>query len=202
MSEGAVYRALEQPWLYRLSQALLAPGAEKALTDKFARIVERFPRGERILDVGCGPQSWLWMLGLRPTGLDLSPVYAAKFKQHGETAITGSATHLPFADHSFDAVWSIGVLHHMTDGMVRQAVSEMVRVCSASGYVVVFDAVLPEPAWRHPVAWLLRRLDRGRNMRRQQTLESLLINRADWLCERIQYSLLGHEGLVCVRFKN
>jgi SAM-dependent methyltransferase len=89
------------------------------------------------------------------------------------------------------------LLHHLSDGEARGAVGEMIRICRPCGYIVIFDAVLPEPAWQRPVAKILRRLDRGRFMRTQADLESFLVRREAWTCERISYSFIGLEGLLC-----
>ncbi|MCI0486437.1 MAG: class I SAM-dependent methyltransferase [Blastocatellia bacterium] len=192
-----LYSLLEWPWVYRLSQVVLAPGADKAITRELKDLLTQIPPAQSILDIGCGPSSWLWRLGLHPVGMDLLSAYTAAFSQSGEVAVTGSATDLPFPDNSFDGVWSIGLLHHLPDSAARQAVSEMMRVARPGGYVVIFDAVMPEPAWRRPLAWAIRKLDRGRYMRRQQALESILSNRDDWVFERVGYTPLGHEALSC-----
>lgn len=198
MSSNVLYNLLERPWIYRLSQFLLAPCAEKSITRKLDHLVAQLPPAHRILDIGCGPSSWLWRVGLHPVGLDLSAAYTTVFSRFGQPAITASAIALPFPDACFDGVWTIGLLHHLPDRVARQAVSEMLRVRRPGGYIVIFDAVMPERAWRRPVAWTLRRLDRGRHMRCQGDLESLLLHRESWMCERVDYSLYGHEGLFCI----
>jgi len=197
MCKNVVYRLLERPSIYRLSGLFLAPGAEKTLKQKIKQLLTQLPIAHRILDVGCGPSSYLWRLELHPIGLDLSHVYTSTFHHHGYPAITGSADALPFHNGYFDSVWSIGLLHHLPDDVARQAVKEMIRICRPGGYVVIFDAVLPEPAWQRPAAWMIRRLDRGRFMRTQLALESILSQSKGWICERFSYSLTGLEGLLC-----
>ena len=197
MCKNVIYRLLERPRIYRLAQLLLAPGAEKTFIQKIKQLLTQLPPAHRILDVGCGPSSWLWRVGLHPVGLDLSLVYTLTFSQKAGPAVTGSAAALPFFDNSFDSVWSIGLLHHLPDDVACQAVSEMVRICRPGGYIVIFDAVLPEPAWQRPVAQIIRKLDRGRFMRTQLNLESILLEHEGWICERFSYSLTGLEGLLC-----
>jgi len=197
MNDCVVYRLLERPWLYRLSQSLLAPGAEKSITYKIKGCIAKLPSAQRILDVGCGPSSWLWRVGVYPVGLDLSADYTKVFGRHGEPVITGSAAALPFPDGCFDGVWSIGLLHHLTDNVARQAVIEMLRVCRPGGYLVIFDAVLPEPAWKRPIAYALRKMDRGRYVRQQIHLTSLLSVDQPWTVERFEYASTGLELLGC-----
>jgi len=198
MKNNSTYRWLELPWLYRVVQHLIASGPDRRFPRKIKEVATELPDARSILDVGCGPDSWLWEVDIHPTGLDLSPSYLATFRQRGGTAVAGSAAAAPFADGSFDGVWSVGLLHHLPDELVLQAVEEMRRVSPDDGYVVILDSVLPEPAWHRPVAWMLRKLDRGRYVRHQRQLESILVDRENWVCERFVYSLWGLEGLLCI----
>jgi SAM-dependent methyltransferase len=195
MNRNAFYRILEHPWVYRFSQRLLSFGGDK-VTPKIQQLTEQLPATYRILDIGCGPSSLLWQTGLHPIGLDLSHAYALAFHGHGDLAITGSAVALPFLERSFDGVWSIGLLHHLRDDEARRAVEEMIRICRPGGYIVVFDAVLPNPGWRHPVAYLIRRSDRGRYVRREEDFKALLPFGKNFIMERITYSLSKLEGML------
>lgn len=111
----------------------------------------------------------------------------------------GSAVALPFSDGSFDGVWSVGLLHHLPDDMARQAVREMVRVCCPSGYIVILDAVLPDPIWRRPLAYALRRADRGKFVRRENEFKTILPPDKCFATERFTYTYNGLEVLVCWR---
>lgn len=193
-----LYRLLEHPLAYRLSQLIFAPGATRLLVRRLDRLARQLPISGRLLDVGCGPASWLWQVGGHPLGLDLSFPYSLAFKNAGGIALTGSATALPLADSSFAGVWSIGLLHHLPEDAARQAIEEMLRVCKEGGYVAVLDAVLPVSPWQRPVAHLVRTLDRGRFMRSQTELVSLLPERAGWEINRFTYTLNGLEILCCV----
>lgn len=195
----ALWRILDNPSIYQWVQRLLAPGAEKVLNNEIGRLTESFRHFRSHLDVGCGPTSRLWRFELDPIGVDLASVYAKSFQSNGGRAVTGTVTDLPFSDRSFDVVWNFGLLHHLSDEMVGHAIGEMARVVRPGGVVVVFDGVMPESAWRYPVAWVLRKLDRGRHMRRQNLLESLLAKSAGpWSVHRFHYSWWGHEGILCV----
>ena len=192
-----LYRLLDSPAIYRLSQWVLAPGGRRRCGRKFRQLLEVVPPAERILDVGCGPASVLWPLGLRPTGLDLSDAYTEAYRRAGGEAVTASAEAVPFPDDSFDGVWTAGLMHHLPDQVVRRTVGEMIRVCSPGGWVVIVDNLMPEPAWRRPLAWLVRKMDRGRFVRHQRDLERLLVNRERWRCERFTYTVTGLEALAC-----
>ena len=69
---------------------------------------------ESVLDLGCGDGQLTERLiatGASVTGVDLSPEMLAAARSRGIDAHEGSAESLPFADRSFDAVFSNAVLH-------------------------------------------------------------------------------------------
>ena len=201
MIEWSIYRLLEYPRVYNICTYLLAPGSEKDLHDKIQLIISELPTANCLLDVGCGPSSWLWHENLHPVGLDISWSYTSAFLSHGELAVNASADRLPFSDGSFNGVWSIGLFHHVPDPVAKEAIGECMRVTAPGGYCVIFDSVIPEPLWSRPLPWAIRRMDRGRFVRSQEAIESLLIDRYKWRCERFSYSLYGLEGLFCIFIK-
>lgn len=74
--------------------------------------------GETILDLGCGDgqlTARLTTLGASVCGVDASPAMIAAARIQGIDAQVASAEHLPFADASFDAVFSNAVLHWVRD---------------------------------------------------------------------------------------
>lgn len=178
--------------LWRLGLWLLAPDAGGRLIRQL-----RPEPARRILDVGCGPASLLWTAGLEPYGADLSPGFVRAFHRRSPRAAIASAMALPFADGRFDAVYSFGLLHHLPDEAAAAAVREMLRVTRPGGRTIVLDGVPPSKAWRRPVASLLRRLDRGRWMRRQEALQNLLDGSGGWEYKRFTYTYTGLEGVLC-----
>jgi SAM-dependent methyltransferase len=172
---------------------------DRIITRHLARIFRDLPHPRRnILDVGCGPSSWLWKIGIQPIGLDLSESYTRKFRAKGGVCVTASAGELPFAANSFDAVLSVALLHHLPEDLARGTVSEMVRVTSECGHVIIFDPILPTSIWRRPLAWMLCKLDRGRFIRPQEAFTSRIIHDSEWSVQRIKHSYLGTEGLFCI----
>ena len=96
--------------------------------------------GVRLLEVGCGMGTDLLQFargGAQVTGVDLTPRSIQISRQHldvygerGDFAIS-DGENLPFADESFDVVYSNGVLHHTPD--TAGAVREVYRVLRPGG---------------------------------------------------------------------
>lgn len=96
--------------------------------------------GKRLLEVGCGMGTDLLQFargGALVTGIDLTPRSIEISRHHlslygarGDFA-NADCEHLPFADQSFDVVYSNGVLHHTLD--TEGAVREIHRVLRPNG---------------------------------------------------------------------
>jgi ubiquinone/menaquinone biosynthesis C-methylase UbiE len=98
--------------------------------------------GKSTLDAGCGGGRYtfaLRQLGASPVvGFDYSPINVSTGRDRAaEAGINdvkfqeGDVLHLPFADNSFDIVFSNGVLHHTRDW--QRGIQEMVRVLKPGG---------------------------------------------------------------------
>ncbi len=100
--------------------------------------------GRRLLEIGCGLGTDLAQFargGAAITGLDLTPSGVALARRRFEvdglsgSFLVGDAEKLPFADASFDVVYSFGVLHHTPD--TARAFREVLRVLRPGGEAVV-----------------------------------------------------------------
>jgi ubiquinone/menaquinone biosynthesis C-methylase UbiE len=101
-------------------------------------------RGKKLLEVGCGLGPDLLQFargGAVVTGIDLTPrsieLVQRRFALHQlpVEALVADAEHLPFADDSFDVVYSFGVLHHTPN--TQQAVEEVHRVLRRGGSAII-----------------------------------------------------------------
>lgn len=193
-----IYKILNIPFVYRAAQFILGPGGEADITKRLKALIATLPMDGPLLDIGCGPQSWLFKLGHHPIGLDLELSYASAYTATGHTAVVGSAADLPFGDNSFQGVWTIGMFHHLPDDLARRALGEAMRVCRPGGAVMVFDGIYPRNVWRRPLAYAIRRLDRGRFMRTEARLRDLLPNQKAWDIDHMSFAATGLEGLICV----
>lgn len=210
------YRILESPAVYRFSMLLLAPGAQTQLGWRYQEVF-RDSTGT-ILDVGCGPN----LTTPAPTkgvmvGLDQNPAYVKQYAGSVETnpdlrllrpdrkvvGYVGSADALPFGDGVFDEARSVGLLHHLTPEQAIRALSEMCRCTRTGGKIVIFDAVLPRHPILRPLAWALRKADRGEWMRTEQELLSLVqpACSGDWSHRRFTYTYNGLEALCLMMTK-
>ena len=154
-----------------------------------------------VLDVGCGiggsTRHIVRKYGCTGQGITLSPVQAGRAQQLSDEQGLGGvlgfqvadALRMPFADNSFDLVWSLESGEHMPDK--RQFVSELTRVVKPGGRVII-------------VTWCHRDLEAGEEGLRPRE-ERLLrtINRAFYLprwCSVADYvGLAGDFGLKGVR---
>lgn len=182
-----------------LVERVLAPGADAALLALLRDWLVDVPRDGRVLDVGAGARSRVAAADHCAIAVDRHVPSVATGLAHGVPGVAATATDLPFADHTFDAVASLGLLHHLSDTHARATVREMLRVTHTDGRIALFDAVLPEPPWRRPLAWAIRRADRGRFVRRAAALRALLPEPRRWCVTRLTYARTGLEGVWCTR---
>jgi SAM-dependent methyltransferase len=102
--------------------------------------------GRTLLDIGCNWGRWCVAAsrnGFRATGIDpsLNAVRAAyrASRQLGQTPefVVGDGRNLPFADQSFDVVYSYSVLQHFSKQDARASIAEAARVVKPGGTVLI-----------------------------------------------------------------
>lgn len=134
-------------WFEEIDRRFLS--ASYFAKDKEGRPFGRFLRpgfvaGKDVLEIGCGMgthASLLAMAGARLTAVDLTEraVETTRrrfdlFGLNGRIERT-DAEKLPFADDSFDMVWSWGVIHHSS--RMEDCLSEIVRVLRPGGRLMI-----------------------------------------------------------------
>ena len=100
--------------------------------------------GELLLDIGCNWGRWTVAAaqkGYRPIGIDPSfeAIVAARriarqLGVEGARYVVADGRRLPFADGTFDVVFSYGVLQHFSKADVAVSVDEIARVLTRDGY--------------------------------------------------------------------
>ncbi len=122
-------------------QALLA-----RKTDLMRDVVDAHGVGRQGLDVGCG-QGW-YVARMRALGFDASGIDASQgqvqlaMRNVGAPGLihVGSALAIPAADATFDFVYTINVLHHLSSiDEQRAAFAELVRVLRPGGLLFVHE---------------------------------------------------------------
>jgi ubiquinone/menaquinone biosynthesis C-methylase UbiE len=112
-------------------------GYHQMLDDLELELVERYGRGKRVLEAGCGTGLLLEhaaRFASYAAGVDLSAGMLARARNRGLDVSQGSVTALPYPDASFDVVYSVKVLAHVED--IRGALAELGRVTAPGGHVL------------------------------------------------------------------
>ncbi len=129
---------------------------------KFPWIMQRIERqaeileGKHLLEVGCGlgfDSLEFLKRGVRVTASDLTPTAVELARRHfeiegvaPEDVRVESGLGLSFADGTFDAVWSNGVLH--ATGDTRKAIDEVYRVLKPGGRAII-SHFYRKPSWMY-----------------------------------------------------
>ncbi len=195
-----IYKILEFPAVYRLSQMLLAPGRLRLIRNTMIQLLNRFPAGDSVLDIACGPRSILEQVGIHPVGVDIIESYIDQYNANGGRGHVMSADNLEFENESFTSVWSIGLIHHLSDEISDRAIKEMVRVCVNGGTVFILDAVMPRYPLSKPWAWLIRKCDRGQFVRHESEWKTIVLESfpGNWIFERRTITYTGLEAIIGV----
>lgn len=110
--------------------------------------------GWHVLDAGCGSGSFLPLMAklIGPQGsitaFDLAPENIARVNTLAPdldvpiTTQIGSLTTLPYADHSFDAIWNANVTQYLTDDELNRMLNEFIRVLKPGGVVAIKEVDL------------------------------------------------------------
>lgn len=110
--------------------------------DPLRPLFERYaPAGSRLLEGGCGRGQYVAYLsgrGVRAVGLDFEPraLERLRARRPGLMLCAGDVAALPFADETFDAYYSGGVVEHFEAGPER-ALRECRRVLKPTGTLLI-----------------------------------------------------------------
>jgi SAM-dependent methyltransferase len=129
-----------------------------------------------VLDIPCGTGMFSPLFpDSAYTGTDLNARYVARARKNfpSKKFETGDALALPYADGAFQSVLVIGFLHHLPDDAVPRAVSELRRVLSPAGRLLLIEDCPTRSRWNLP-GKVLQSLDTGDRIRGREWYEPLL----------------------------
>lgn len=145
---------------YDLANHLLSGGSDFLWRRRATKIVEAWqPR--RVLDLATGSGDLALAIQrqlpeARVMAADFSPEMLSVAKRKGVSEpVLADALHLPFESESFDCVTVAFGLRNMADW--SRALSEMARVLSPGGHLLVLDFSLPTGWVRSPYRFYLHR---------------------------------------------
>ncbi len=135
----ACYDAVAVEYADRFSEELAHKPLDCQLLRRFAKSVAG--RG-CVYDLGCGPgqtTAFLHDCGVTVYGVDISPqlLQQARQRHPASTFIEGDMLALPVADASATGLVAFYAIVHFTLAQLRQAFSEMYRVLSAGGHLLL-----------------------------------------------------------------
>lgn len=116
--------------------------------------------GRLVLDAGAGTGRHAYYAardGADVVAVDIGPAIEVARRNTAELpnvlAVQADLYELPFADGTFDFVYSIGVLHHLPDPPA--ALRELLRVLRPGGDVTIYLYAKPGPGLRRALLWLI-----------------------------------------------
>ncbi|MDH3627303.1 MAG: class I SAM-dependent methyltransferase [Acidobacteriota bacterium] len=141
--------AYVQSFSYQWHAIKTTPSLKTFSTDtksSFIRTIGRTPSqfsGKKVLDAGCGRGVLLELLSkndAKVIGIDMSDgisVAASKAKKERQAhVVRGDILQPPFPDESFDAIFSLGVLHHTSD--CKGSVLRLARLLRPGGFMAIW----------------------------------------------------------------
>jgi len=117
-------------------------GRWRAVAEAMARHYQIKP-GANILDVGCGKGFLLYEFtqvvpGAKVTGIDISSYGIEHAKEEVRPFLqVGTASKLPFADRSFDFVFTVNTLHNLYNYELFAALQEIERVGRGPKHIII-----------------------------------------------------------------
>jgi SAM-dependent methyltransferase len=100
----------------------------------------------KVCDVGCGSGRFLERSPKNYFGVDISQTLVDICVSKGFNAIAGSATDIPFADESIEAINCDNVIEHLSPDSAAMMINEFGRVLKNGG-IVMIRSPLGENVW-------------------------------------------------------
>ncbi|MGB6534931.1 MAG: class I SAM-dependent methyltransferase [Xanthobacteraceae bacterium] len=165
---GGLHSVLRFAWAYSAFQSVVARGdSRRVFTTRYIR-----PRpGDRVVEVGCGPNPMLeYLEDVDYIGLDLEARYIESARRRyggrGKFICGRAEDAAERLGGEADIVLGMALLHHLDDTQAHTFLRAAAGILKPHGRLITIDPVrLPS---QHPVARLLIALDRGQNIRARE----------------------------------
>lgn len=164
-----LHRLITIPRLYTMFQDLLGGAAAR---EAFQR--EFFPnlKGMRVLEVGCGPGTWLTQLRDCQSylGIDWNSRHIhqarAQYGSDRHSFLVGDvSSDIPASEEPFDLIAAFGLLHHLDKEQLGGLIRSVRPLLSPDGRFIAIDPVY-HPGQNWFAKWMNDR-DSGQNIRRE-----------------------------------
>ncbi|GES97755.1 S-adenosyl-L-methionine-dependent methyltransferase [Rhizophagus clarus] len=113
-----------------------------------APVEENLTLGCKVLDVACGPATWLLDLASKYEnsiffGLDIKPIFPREIKPSNLKFVQADILNrLPFRDNNFEFTHIESMVNILTTGQWDFVLSELIRVTKPGGYIEITDLYL------------------------------------------------------------
>jgi 2-polyprenyl-3-methyl-5-hydroxy-6-metoxy-1,4-benzoquinol methylase len=201
-ARNSLHGLLVFPQIYRGLQKLLSKeGAANRVISLYLGPLS----GRALLDVGCGPGTLLQFLSdVNYTGIDRNERYISEAQQRyagrGRFILADVGEVAAMGFPPFDIVTMFGLLHHLDDDQAAGLMAAVRPLLRAGGRLVTTDPCFIDR--QNPVAWLLAKADRGRNVRRAEAYRALAESAFPKVELHVHNDLLrlpyNHAILVCI----
>lgn len=100
-------------------------------------VVEIYFKNKKVLDIGAGQGDFLAKDPVNFIGVDINEELMGRAAGRGLTVIKADATKLPFPDKSFEGVYCVNVIEHLTPEQAYRMFLEVFRVLGKNGTFVI-----------------------------------------------------------------
>lgn len=172
---SGIYSILNHPAIFNAFHRLLVRrDARRVLVEEYVKPT----RGDRLLDIGCGPASMLpYLEGVNYTGLDLEQNFIELARgEYGNRATFVHARVQDLAEKlnsQFDLAIAVGVLHHLDDEEAKELFRATSTLLKPGGRLIVSDPVFRSR--QNPLARLVMAFDRGKSIRTKEGYGALAV---------------------------
>jgi len=185
-----VFLSLSNPSVYLLYQGML--GAKRARRQAVEEYVRPL-RGQRVLDIGCGPGYVSeYFEGVDYIGFDTDKAYIdyanRKYGRRGSFFCQEFDDTVGSRLEPFDIVMMNGLLHHLQDGIAVELLQRVKRVLKPGGKLVTLDCYYVRG--QNFIVRKLLQLDRGKYIRQEKDYIKLVSGVFDTVTAHIRNDLM------------